>query len=433
MPQQDVIVIGAGLSGLITARELSSKGFTPLVLEARDRLGGRTWTDQRLGHDLEMGGTWFHWFQPHIWTEITRYNLETYQSPAPEAAYWAKGKKLKKAAPEKVYKLLETRMKTVQQDAKTYFPDPFHPFDKEADAAAIDSYSVHDKMNQLKISKKEKEIFLSLWSLIFHGSPREAAYTQALRWTALSLYDWKLLLQTFSAFQLKEGTKKLAESIAGDIKGDILFSHTVSAVKQKDDGYEVTTMEGKVFTSSAVVCTLPLNILSNIDFQPSLSKAKQRAIAEKQTSQGVKLWVKVKNYKKPFYAMAPSDSPLNYIQFEYERDGEAMLVCFGPDAAKIDIHSRKDVEAAVQKVLPKVQILDFTGHDWMTDPASGQTWSMDKRGQFSLYHRELQRPEKGIFLAGEGLADGWAGVMDGAIESGWHTARKAAAYLSPQQ
>ena len=41
-------------------------GFDVLVLEARDRVGGRTWTDRRLGHELELGATWVHWVQPHV-------------------------------------------------------------------------------------------------------------------------------------------------------------------------------------------------------------------------------------------------------------------------------------------------------------------------------------------------------------------------------
>lgn len=46
-----------------------------LLIEARDRIGGRTWTADIDGHMYEMGGTWIHWEQPHVYREMVRYNL----------------------------------------------------------------------------------------------------------------------------------------------------------------------------------------------------------------------------------------------------------------------------------------------------------------------------------------------------------------------
>jgi choline dehydrogenase-like flavoprotein len=76
----DVVVIGAGFAGLVAARELGRVGLDVIVLEASDRVGGRTWTDRGLGHDLELGGTWVHWVQPHTWAEMTRYGREITRS-----------------------------------------------------------------------------------------------------------------------------------------------------------------------------------------------------------------------------------------------------------------------------------------------------------------------------------------------------------------
>ena len=74
MSKKHVVVVGAGFAGLMAARELQSAGLNVEVLEARDRIGGRAWTDDRMGRPLEMGATWVHWFQSHVWNEVVRYN-----------------------------------------------------------------------------------------------------------------------------------------------------------------------------------------------------------------------------------------------------------------------------------------------------------------------------------------------------------------------
>ncbi|MYE09441.1 MAG: FAD-dependent oxidoreductase, partial [Acidimicrobiaceae bacterium] len=81
----DVVVVGGGIAGLTAARDLAQSGRSVLVLEARDRLGGRTWYKQfgDTGRRTEMGGTWFDEpTQLNIAREIQRYSLPTVLSPA---------------------------------------------------------------------------------------------------------------------------------------------------------------------------------------------------------------------------------------------------------------------------------------------------------------------------------------------------------------
>lgn len=46
-----------------------------MLLEARDRIGGRSWSSNIDGYPFEMGGTWVHWGQAHVWREISRYDM----------------------------------------------------------------------------------------------------------------------------------------------------------------------------------------------------------------------------------------------------------------------------------------------------------------------------------------------------------------------
>ena len=57
----DVVVVGAGVSGLAAAKQLSRAGYNVVVLEARSRIGGRVWTDTvKFGSPVEMGAQWIH-------------------------------------------------------------------------------------------------------------------------------------------------------------------------------------------------------------------------------------------------------------------------------------------------------------------------------------------------------------------------------------
>lgn len=78
----DAIVIGAGYAGLTAARDLTTCGHRVLLLEARDRIGGRAWTSTIHEHQFEMGGTYVHWAQPHLYREAARYSLQQDFEPA---------------------------------------------------------------------------------------------------------------------------------------------------------------------------------------------------------------------------------------------------------------------------------------------------------------------------------------------------------------
>lgn len=71
----DVIVVGGGYAGLTTCRDLALAGNNVLLIEARDRIGGRSWSSNIGGYPYEMGGTWVHWHQPFVWRELRRYGM----------------------------------------------------------------------------------------------------------------------------------------------------------------------------------------------------------------------------------------------------------------------------------------------------------------------------------------------------------------------
>lgn len=93
----EAIVIGGGFAGMTAARDLHDAGHSVLVLEARDRLGGRTWYKPFRGNGkaVEFGGTWVapRW-QPNMGAEIERYGAELIESPVPSTFAWSLGGEL---------------------------------------------------------------------------------------------------------------------------------------------------------------------------------------------------------------------------------------------------------------------------------------------------------------------------------------------------
>src|SRR5690242_20989496 len=80
----DVVVVGGGFAGVTAAREAARDGRSVLLLEGRARLGGRTWTAPWNGHQIEYGGGWVHWHQPHTFSEMTRAGLTVELSSDPD-------------------------------------------------------------------------------------------------------------------------------------------------------------------------------------------------------------------------------------------------------------------------------------------------------------------------------------------------------------
>ncbi len=106
------------------ARELSHRGHSVLVVEARDRIGGRTWLDERLGRQLEIGGTWVHWIQPHVWAEMARYSVGVVPGPTPTQAHWAADGQRHTGTPEQLTALIDKGLTLRTADALNYFPVP---------------------------------------------------------------------------------------------------------------------------------------------------------------------------------------------------------------------------------------------------------------------------------------------------------------------
>ncbi|QUH02084.1 FAD-dependent oxidoreductase [Saccharopolyspora erythraea] len=421
--ETDVVVVGGGVAGLITARELSRHDLRVTVLEARDRLGGRVWTDHRLGRDLEIGGTWLHWVQPHVWAELTRYGLEVTRGPRPEEAYWLAGDEVRKGSLDGFMELIDPGMRRLLDETMRWIPRPDAPASGPG-LASVDAFSVRDKLDELDLPVEEYRANEAAWVGHFNAPLEDGAFTSALRWTSATAGSWHLMHEASAVFRIASGTRSLVEAIVADTRADIRTSTEVRRVEHDAVGAVVTTAAGDRIKARRVVLTLPQNIIGELDVSPGLCEQKRAASKEKTASRGVKVWIRVRGPIKPFFAYSSADHPLSVARTEFVGDDDAVLVSFGADSRRISPHDIDAVRDALRVWRDDLEVLEVTGHDWMADPLSQETWLMQRPHQLTRYFEAQQRPEGVLHFAGSDYANVWAGFIDGAVESGLRVARE---------
>lgn len=422
----DVVIIGAGFAGLTAARELS-RHHRVLVVEARDRIGGRTWTDDRLGRRLELGGTWVHWVQPHTWAEITRYGLAIEASPTPETVYWRAGGDVHEVTPGEYADFIARGQEFMLADAARYFPTPFDPL-SSPDLADVDHLSVLNRLEASGLSGEEFSLQAGIWAEHFNAPPELCAYTQALRWCAEAGGRHRAD-EAGSSYRLVEGTRALATAMLHDSDAELRLATPVHRIEAGSDGVRVH-LSGQVVAARQAVVTLGLNALSTIDFAPTLPEAVQRAAAEGSASRGLKTWIRVRGAVAPFSLYGGHEEAITFARTEYFDADSTTLVAFGPRVARLDPNDTDAIAAALARFRPDLEVLEATGHDWVNDEWSGATWPVQQPGQLTGYLAALQRPFGPVRLAGSDIASGWAGFIDGAIESGLTAARGVRAQLA---
>ncbi|MBI4517216.1 MAG: FAD-dependent oxidoreductase [Deltaproteobacteria bacterium] len=448
--EPDVVVIGGGFAGVTAARELGHAGLRVLLLEARNRLGGRTLTT-KVGEEIfELGGTWIHSTQPHVWAEANRYGLELVETPDgfPERIVWWDGEQTKEAgildalplvgsalcaSPDDVvpemplpvlhaFALLDQVMSKFHAEAATAFPRPFDPFFSDAWQAS-DRLSIRDRLDSMGLSASRRALLEGVLGASAHGAFEEAGLADMLRWWALSGSDLQRYSDTVARFRFRQGTSRLIDAMIADGKPDVRLQSPVTRVVQTGGRVEVTIAGGETFRARAVIAALPMNVLANIDFSPALDPAKIAASKERHAGAGVKAYIRVRGEVPRLLALAPEPEPFSTLMTAHGGKDGGVLIGFGTDPKKIDIHATGAVQQAVRRFLPAAEVTEVFAYDWHLDPYSLGTWCILRKGQMTKYFAALRAPEGLVHFAGGDFALGFRGFIDGAIESGTRTAR----------
>lgn len=424
----DAIIIGAGMAGAVAARELSHAGLDVAVVEARDRIGGRAWTVNHWGRKLDIGGMHIHWMQPHVWTETQRYGFRLYPVPELQDGYLKSGSEVLKLPMAELGRLIREGFAQVYEGCTEVFPRPFDPMYRRDRIAALDHLSVGDRLAQCNMPDAMRDAVLGALSVIFSRDGAEGAYTQALRRGALA-FGQPALLPHVVSWRTEGGFQPFIEAIAADARAPIHLGDAVEAVEQSADRVMVTLASGRQLRARQVAISAPIHALRHIRFSPALSPGKAALVAEGQMTRGFMCWIRLRGPYAPFVAYARGGSPLYYLKWDQDYEGDVLCQAFGSDALVNESANPLVMQTAVRQWFPKAEVVEVRGHDWTRDRFSGQLWAMLGPGQLSRSYDAMQVPDGRVHLMGSDYAPGWAGYFDGAVESAILVARRIRAAM----
>lgn len=423
----DAIVIGAGYAGVTAARELGTRGKQTLVLEARDRLGGRTWTDSFAGRKVEMGGTWVHWMQPHVWAEITRYDIPLVEDDPPERCILASGSGLDSFDFDTAFARQEKLAERYFEGALDYLDRPYDPLFRDEAIRTLDKLSVADRFDQLGFDTEDRSWLDGLFATLAGSASSDGAFTMLARWWALSGWNFGLMWDILARYRFEHGTVALLEAMLSDGGVDLRLESPVASVDSTGEGVQVTTRAGERFAASVAVVAVPANVWPTIEFNPGLEDeriaAATRGIG---VPHGSKCWAYVRGDIGRVLAQPPEGYPIA-LAFTYDEleDGQ-LLVCFSGDSS-FDPTDPEQIAAGIGRLLPEAEVVEVRGHSWIEDEFALGGWAFLRPGQLTESLAALQQPQGKMAFATSDIASGWSGYIDGAVESGIRAARQVLA------
>ncbi|KAF4308627.1 monoamine oxidase n [Botryosphaeria dothidea] len=438
----DVVIIGAGYCGLTAARDAAvSEGLNVLLLEARDRIGGRSWSSNIGGYPFEMGGTWVHWGQPHVWREISRYQMRTelessfdFSRGVNHFQLNTSGGSATMSHDEEDALLASALGKFVNVDGafgRKIMPQPHDTF-HIPEARELDNISARDRLDAIvsSISPNERSVLEGFVLLCSGGTLDNTSFLEFLHWWAICGYTYQGCLDYLITYKFRGGQSSFAINFFREAlstkKLTYGFNSPISSVNDNGSKVEVTTRDGRQFQAARIICTVPLNVLSTVSFNPPLPAGKRSAIGVGHVNQCVKVHAEISDKDmRSWSGITYPENPLIYaIGDGTTPAGNTHIVAFG--AHQHHIHAEENVENtlnAVKSLAPgKMDIHRLVFHNWSKDEFAKGAWFFSPPKLLADHLEDLRARHGNIFFASSDWAVGWRSFIDGAIEEGTRAA-----------
>ncbi|WP_308042383.1 FAD-dependent oxidoreductase [Micromonospora sp. PLK6-60] len=435
-----VFVVGAGFSGLAAALALDRAGVRVRVLEARDRVGGRTLTRWLTdGTQLDLGAQWIGPTQDRMYALAAAHGVGTFPSAAYGTPLVLRDGGRRHGPPPGTDALLAAL------DALAGRLDPAAPW-RAADAPEWDRATL---TGWLAGTARRPETARYAGRLLAGGllaaAPDEISVLQLLFYLASGGGTGSLLGMAGGAQQdrLVGGPAELAGRLAAALPaGSVVCGAPVRAIAQDRSGVEVRTERDR-FTGDAVVVALPPALAGRLWYEPALPALRDGLTQRMPMGSAVKVHAV---YPEPFWradglsgVATTVDGPVTETVDNGTPDstrGVLTAFCYGDEARELRRMSPAARRAALLDALAAGfgrsarHPDDLIEYDWSADPYTrGCFCGAPTPGAWTRYGPQLRRPVGRIHWAGTETATRWAGYLEGAVLAGERAAAELTALL----
>ncbi len=455
----EVVVVGAGYAGLTAARKLAQAGKSVIVLEARNRVGGRAWNHDLGGGEIaERGATFVGPTQDHVLALAGQLGVGTYPTyDTGNNVYLADGTRttysdagpLGTAPPDPlilanlavIVSNLDQMAKSIPIDAPWTAPQ----------ATAWDGQTLESWINtQLLVTPRFRELLPVATRAIFGAEPRELSLLFVVFYTAASGNESNpgTFERNFNtrgggqASRMIGGTQAIPLKIAHRLGKRVLLS---SPVRRIDHGHAgVTVISDRVTVKAKhVIVAIPPTLAGRIDYEPILPF--ERDQLTQRYGQGTLTKVTVV-YDSPFWRgqgltgqAVSTTGPVNFTFDDSPRSGGRGVVLgfIGGDEAR----AYSAMSPAARRAAVLNQFATFFGpaahspRNFLETSWAAERWTrgcpvgIPGLGTLLAYGPWLRRPIGRIHWAGTETSSYWNGYMDGAVRSGERAAAEVLAHL----